>query len=61
VRVERQIQKSKEKIAELEASQENAAFDPAELIRISSELESQRAELNTREEEWLEITLELGL
>lgn len=61
VRVERQIQKSKEKIAELEASQENAAFDPAELIRISSELESQRTELNTREEEWLEITLELGL
>ncbi|CAB4332299.1 unannotated protein [freshwater metagenome] len=60
VRVERQIQKSKEKIAELEVSQEKAAFDPAELLRISEELENQRAELNTREEEWLEITDQLG-
>ena len=61
VRVERQIQKAKEKITELEGAQEGAAFDPAELIRISAELETQRAELNSREEEWLEITLELGL
>ena len=61
VRVERQILKSKEKIAELESAQESAAFDPTELIRISAELEMQRAELNTREEEWLEINLELGL
>jgi ATP-binding cassette subfamily F protein uup len=61
VRVERQILKSKEKITELEGAQESAAFDPAELIRISAELEMQRAELNTREEEWLEINLELGL
>lgn len=61
VRVERQIQKSKEKITELQAAQEGAAFDPTELIRVSAELETQRAELNTREEEWLEITLQLGL
>jgi len=61
VRVERQIQKAKEKVTELESAQEGAAFDPAELIRISAELETQRAELNSREEEWLEITLELGL
>ena len=60
VRVERQIQKAKEKIAELESAQESAAFDPTELIRISAELETQRAEMNTREEEWLEITLQLG-
>ena len=60
VRVERQIQKSKEKITELEVAQESAAFDPAELLRISEELENQRAELNTREEEWLEITDQLG-
>ena len=60
VRVERQIQKSKEKIAELEAAQESAAFDPAELLRISEEVENQRIELNTREEEWLEITDQLG-
>ena len=61
VRVERQIQKAKEKIAELESEQENEAFDPTELIRISAELETQRAEINSREEEWLEITLQLGL
>ena len=61
VRVERQIQKAKEKITELESAQESAAFDPTELIRISSELDTQRAELNSREEEWLEITLQLGL
>jgi ATP-binding cassette subfamily F protein uup len=61
VRVERQILKSKEKITELEGAQEGAAFDSAELIRISAELEIQREELNTREEEWLEITLQLGL
>lgn len=61
VRVERQIQKAKEKITELESAQESAAFDPAELIRISQELETQRTELNSREEEWLEITLQLGL
>ena len=60
VRVERQIQKSKEKITELEEAQEAAAFDPAGLLKISEELENQRAELNTREEEWLEITDQLG-
>jgi len=61
VRVERQIQKAKEKIAELESAQEKAAFNPTELIRISAELETQRTEINSREEEWLEITLQLGL
>ena len=60
VRVERQIEKSKEKIAELEIAQDNAAFDPSELLRISEEVENVRAELNTREEEWLEITDRLG-
>ena len=60
VRVERQIQKSKEKITELEEAQESAAFDAAELLTISEELENQRTELNTREEEWLEITDQLG-
>ena len=59
VRVERQIQKAKEKIAELEIALEGAAFDPEELTRISADLETQRVELNTREEEWLEITVQL--
>lgn len=61
VRIERQIQKAKEKITELESAQEGAAFDSTELIRISAELDTQRSELNSREEEWLEITLQLGL
>ena len=60
-RINKQIEKaSKEKIAELELAQEMVAFHPTELLRISEELENQRAELNTREEEWLEITDQLG-
>ena len=60
VRLERQIEKSKEKITELEIAQDNAAFEPLELLKISEELENVRAELNTREQEWLEITDRLG-
>ena len=56
-RLERQIEKAKVRISELEQSQTDSAFDPAELTRISEELESQRVELNSREEEWLEVTL----
>ena len=56
-RLERQIEKAKVRITELEQSQTESAFDPAELTRVSEELESQRAELNSREEEWLEVTL----
>jgi ATP-binding cassette subfamily F protein uup len=56
-RLERQIEKAKVRITELEKSQADAAFDPAELTRVSEELESQRAELNSREEDWLEVTL----
>ena len=56
-RLERQIEKAKARIAELEIEQTAAAFDPAELTRTTADLESQRAELNSREEEWLEVTL----
>jgi ATP-binding cassette subfamily F protein uup len=56
-RLERQIEKAKARISELEQSQTDSAFDPAELTRVSEELESQRVELNSREEEWLEVTL----
>ena len=59
-RLERQIEKAKVRISELEQEQTTAAFDPAELSRVTTELESARAELNSREEEWLEITLLLG-
>ena len=58
-RVERQIQKAKEKVLELEAALEAAAFNPEELIKIGAELEKLRNELNFREEEWLEITIQL--
>jgi ATP-binding cassette subfamily F protein uup len=56
-RLERQIEKAKVRISELEQEQTTAAFDPAELSRVTTELESVRAELNSREEEWLEVTL----
>ena len=56
-RLERQIEKSKVRITELAQDQIDSAFDPAELTQITAELESQRVELNSREEEWLEITL----
>ena len=59
VRVERQIQKAKEKVAELESALDAAAFSAEELIKIDADLEAQRSELNTREEEWLEITVQL--
>ncbi len=56
-RLERQIEKGKVRITELEQDQIDSAFDPAELTQVTAELESQRVELNSREEEWLEITL----
>jgi ATP-binding cassette subfamily F protein uup len=56
-RLERQIEKAKVRISELEQEQTTAAFDPAELSRVTTELESARLELNSREEEWLEVTL----
>jgi ATP-binding cassette subfamily F protein uup len=56
-RLERQIEKSKVRISELVQDQIDSAFDPAELTQVTAELESQRVELNSREEEWLEITL----
>ena len=56
-RLERQLEKARVRITELEQNQTAAAFDPSELSRVTSELESARVELNSREEEWLEITL----
>ena len=56
-RLERQIEKSKVRISELVQAQIDSAFDPAELTQVTAELESARMELNSREEEWLEITL----
>jgi ATP-binding cassette subfamily F protein uup len=58
-RVERQIQKAKEKVANLALEQESASFDPTRLSEISIELVQLEKELIAREEEWLEITLKL--
>ncbi|MSO28548.1 MAG: ABC transporter ATP-binding protein [Candidatus Planktophila sp.] len=56
-RLERQIEKARVRITKLEQDQAAAAFEPAELARVMSELEYARTELNSREEEWLEVTL----
>ena len=58
-RVERQIQKAKEKVANLTLEQESASFDATRLSEISHELVQLEKELIAREEEWLEITLKL--
>lgn len=58
-RVERQIQKAKEKVALLTQEQVEASFDAARLSEISDELAQLEKELIVREEEWLEITLKL--
>jgi ATP-binding cassette subfamily F protein uup len=58
-RVERQIQKAKEKVALLTLEQAEASFDANRLSEISIELNQLERELINREEEWLEITLKL--
>ena len=58
-RVERQIQKAKEKVVLLTLEQAEVIFDAARLSEISTELIQLDKELIAREEEWLEITLKL--
>jgi ABC transport system ATP-binding/permease protein len=58
-RVERQIEKAREKLAALKTEQESASFDAGRLTEIASEIAAIESELATREEEWLEITLAL--
>jgi ABC transport system ATP-binding/permease protein len=58
-RVERQIEKAKEKVALLIQEQIEASYDSARLSEISTELVQLEQELVSREEEWLEITLKL--
>ena len=58
-RVERQIQKGKEKRSSLLAEQEAEAFNPERLTAIAIEMVQLEQELQQREEEWLEITLAL--
>ena len=58
-RVERQIEKAREKLAALKTEQEGASFDAPRLIEIATEIATIENELATREEEWLEITMAL--
>ena len=59
MRVERQVEKGKERMAQLKLELEAAAFNSEKLLEISAELAKVESELAAREEEWLEITLAL--
>ncbi len=58
-RVERQVAKGKERLVQLKAELELAAFSPEKLLEITDEITQVESELASREEEWLEITLAL--
>lgn len=58
-RVERQLVKAREKLITLKSEHSGASFDANRLIEIANEITSIESELVQREEEWLEITLEL--
>lgn len=58
-RVERQVAKGKERLAQLKLEIEAAAFSPEKLLELSAEIATVESDLVVREEEWLEITLAL--
>ena len=58
-RVERQVAKGKERLAQLKSELEAAAFSPEKLLELTAEIATVESELVVREEEWLEITLAL--
>ncbi len=58
-RVERQIEKGKAEVTRLSAELEAVGADSGRLIEITQQLTQVSAELQTREEEWLEITVKL--
>jgi ATP-binding cassette subfamily F protein uup len=58
-RVERQITKAREKLVELKSQQNEASSDAHRLIEITTDIAAIESELVQREEEWLEITLQL--
>jgi len=58
-RVERQIAKAREKLVALKSQQNEASSDANRLIEIAADVASTEADLAQREEEWLEITLQL--
>ncbi len=58
-RVERQIEKAREKLAILKSEQSDASSDANRLIEIALNITTVESELAQREEEWLEITVQL--
>jgi ATP-binding cassette subfamily F protein uup len=58
-RVEKQIAKAREKIAQLKSEQSDASFEADRLIEIATEITATETLLAQREEEWLEVTLAL--
>lgn len=56
-RLERQIAKGREKIANFKSEEESASHDPATLTTLASSIAAAEQELAAREEEWLELTL----
>jgi ATP-binding cassette subfamily F protein uup len=60
-RLERQLEKSSQKIDELLREQEEASFDANRLSKIAIDLGSQRELHVDLEEKWLSTTIELGL
>jgi ATP-binding cassette subfamily F protein uup len=58
-RLDRQLEKCASQIKDLEAQQDEAAFDPEKLITIESGLRDLRAEKSKLEEDWLHTTLSL--
>lgn len=58
-RVERQIEKAREKLAILKSEQSEASSDANRLIEIALNISTVESELAQREEEWLEITVQL--
>ena len=58
-RVEKQITKGKDELERLLEEQESSASHPERLIQLALSIEKVTAELATREEEWLTITMKL--
>ena len=58
-RVEKQVTKGRERLSTLLEEQERESMNHLRLSEITEELEKVRNELQSREEEWLEITLAL--
>ena len=56
-RLERQIEKLKVRIIELDLKQSSAAFDSEKLVLVGQELDQCKSQLVAREEEWLQVTL----